>query len=556
MENDKLTRYRAQFDRLPYEKIYAPEEIDLWEEMFPSHDGVKLRTIFARPKKEGSYPAIVMRNCYANQYDELKIKCEEYAMRGYAAIVQMCRGTVGSEGVWEPNVNDRADGLCLVNYLEKLDWIRCMGYQGASYLAFTGWVMADAVPSKMKSMFLTVYGTDRHTSAYKDGLFRQDILTAWAKDNAGRPVDADYMESARFRPQVEVDEAMWGGRLEWYRDWITNTSRSDPYWNGGFWKALRDVPGKMSIPVFVGEGWYDHHLGSALNGFTALSDAAGSASTLRIGPWNHGIQPVINGHKDAENAESFELLEIFDWFRETLVEEKTPERRIRCYVIGADEWRDFPEYPFPKKDTAEFYLGANGTLTRAPEESGATCYTYDPQDPKPSHGGESLFATWGEIGSLLQPAENNRPDVISFVSGPLEKDLTIIGQIEAELFVESDADDTCFTIQLMEVFENGEAYNIRNSITTLAYRNGSVDRITYTPNTTERIRITAWDVAWQMKKGSRLRLDISSSNFPEYAVHPNKAGIWSEIKETVPARQTVRFGKDHPSKVILPVENN
>ena len=577
MDNEKLAEYRARFDRLPYEKIYAADEITLWEEMFPSHDGVKLRTVFARPKKDGAYPTIVMRNCYAGQYDELVIKCEEFAMRGYGAVAQMCRGTVGSEGVWEPNVNDREDGLFLLNHLEKLDWIRCMGYQGASYLAFTGWVMADAVPSKMKSMFLTVYGTDRHTSAYKDGLFRQDILTAWAKDNAGRPVDADYMESAKYRPQVEVDEALWGGRLDWYRDWITNTSRSDPYWNGDFWKDLRDIPGKMNIPVFVGEGWYDHHLGSALNGFNALSDASALHSTLRIGPWNHGTQPVINGHKDAENAGSFELGEIFDWFHETLMEEKTPERKIRCYVIGADEWRDFPEYPFPVKNTAEFYLAEDGKLLKAvsaavsdtdsrnPDShqngtgicmnaAGSVTYTYDPQNPNPSHGGESLFATWNEIGSLLQPEVNYRPDVVSFVSEPLEKDLTIIGRIEAELFVESDAEDTCFTMQLMEVFENGEAYNIRNGLTTLAYRNGSASRLTYEPNTVEKIRITSWDVAWQMKKGSRLRLDISSSNFPEYAVHPNKAGIWSMIRETVPAKQTVHFGKNMPSKVILPVE--
>jgi len=105
----------------------------------------------------------------------------------------------------------------------------------------------------------------------------------------------------------------------------------------------------------------------------------------------------------------------------------------------------------------------------------------------------------------------------------------------------------------MEVFANGEAYNIRNGITTLGYRNGSRERIAYEPNTMEMIEIVCWDVAWQLKKGSRLRVDISSSNFPEYAVHPNKAGVWSEIKETVPAKQTLYFGKECPANITLPL---
>lgn len=119
--------------------------------------------------------------------------------------------------------------------LDKLSWIDCMGYKGASYLALTGWAMADAMPSKVRSMYLTVYGTSRHTSAYKDGLFRQDILTAWAMSNAGFPVSADYLTSAAYRPQVQVDEALWGKRLDWYRDWITHTDADDPYWQQGFW---------------------------------------------------------------------------------------------------------------------------------------------------------------------------------------------------------------------------------------------------------------------------------------------------------------------------------
>lgn len=542
----------AAYSALPYPVLYREDEILQEERMLPADDGVRLLTWITKPKDEKDWPVIVQRSCYPDNIVVGKVTAMEYAKRGFMYVFQMCRGTGGSEGVWEPNVNDRADGLSLLRYLNERQDVRCMGYQGGSYLAFTGWIMADAVPEKLKTMYLTVYGTDRHTSAYKDGLFRQDILTAWAMGNAGRKVTADYMESAAYRPQAEVDEALWGGKLSWYRDWITNTSRTDPYWKEGLWKMLREIPEKLRFPVYIVEGWYDHHLGSALNGYIALNGEAKKHSTLQVGPWNHGFRPAICGHPDQKNGFYNGVSEMFDWFYQILVEGKTPEKKIRWYVIGADTWREIPEYPVPVKREEKRYLGAGGTLEACPGADGARTYTYDPENPVMSHGAESLFATQKEVGSLLQPEKDWRPDVLSFESEPLQEDLTVIGRPSVELYVSSDAEDTCFTVKLMEVFENGEAYNIRNGITTLAYRNDSPERITYTPGERVKIRIETWDVAWMLKKGSRIRLDISSSDFPEYAVHPNKAGVWSVIRETVPANQTVFFGKETPSVLILP----
>ena len=551
-EQEIRDRIRSLYEALPYPVLYGEDALLTEELMLPAEDGVKLKTWIVRPKAEGVWPAIVQRSCYPNSIPEGKATAVEYARRGFLYVFQMCRGTGGSEGEWEPNVNERADGLSLLRYLNEREDVRCMGYQGASYLSLTGWVMADAVPEKLKAMYLTVYGTDRHASAYQDGLFRQDILTAWAMGNAGRTVEADYMESASYRPQVEVDEALWGGKLSWYRDWITNTSRTDPYWKEGFWKMLREIPEKVQFPVFIVEGWYDHHLGSALNGYRALSDEAKAHTTLKIGPWNHGFRPAIQGHPDQKNGFYQGTAEMFDWFYRILVEGKTPEKKISWYVIGADTWRELTEYPVPVQKEVKLYLGAGGTLEACPGAEGERTYTYDPQDPVLSHGAESLFATQKEVGSLLQPEKDWRPDVLSFESEPLTEDLTVIGRPSVELYVSSDAEDTCFTVKLMEVFENGEAYNIRNGITTLAYRNGSPDRLTYTPGERVKIRIETWDVAWMLKKGSRIRLDISSSDFPEYAVHPNQAGVWSVIRETVPANQTVFFGKETPSVLSLP----
>ena len=202
------------------------------EQMLPAGDGARLRTVIITPADvPGPYPTIVQRSCYYEPDPcRLRIQGEALARHGFALVYQWCRGIGGSEGQWEPNIHDRADGISLVNWLQDQQWVLNMGYVGASYLAMTGWIMADIVPEKMKTMYLTVYGTERHTSAWREGLFRQDILTAWAMGNAGFPVTADYMTSAAYRPQVEVDENLWGGRLNWYRDWITHPSRI-AYWD-------------------------------------------------------------------------------------------------------------------------------------------------------------------------------------------------------------------------------------------------------------------------------------------------------------------------------------
>ena len=538
-----------------FEQVPLPVTVtDIFKEeiMLPCADGVRLRTQYFIPEGICPAPTVVMRSCYPHQEPLLTLEAEEYAKRGFAFVLQWCRGTGGSEGVWEPNVHDRADGLSLMNALQRDDRIGPIGYLGDSYLAFTGWVMADAVPEKVKTMILGVYGCDRHTSAYKDGLFRQDILTAWAMGNAGRKVDADYMESAAYRPQVEVDEALWGGKLSWYRDWITNTDLDSDYWSSGFWKELRDIPSKIRIPLFIKEGWYDHHLGSALNTYYhLLSEESKAHTTVQIGPWNHGYRPAVT-HQDLTNLVDDSIETPILWFDRILRGGELPKAAIRQYVIGADRWREYIVEEKPATETVRFWLG-DKALAETPAGGGSISYVYDPADPVLSYGAESLFATMAKVGSLEQPEPDWRPDVKSFISEPLEQPLEIHGSINVKLYVQSDAEDTSFTAKLTEVFPDGKAVNIRGSITTLAYRNGATKRGTYTPGEIVEINIQMWDIAWKTQAGSRLRLDVSSSDFPQYAVHPNLPGVWSLIKETRPAQETVWFGGNNPSCSELPV---
>jgi hypothetical protein len=146
-----------------------------------------------------------------------------------------------------------------------------------------------------------------------------------------------------------------------------------------------------------------------------------------------------------------------------------------------------------------------------------------------------------------------RDDVLYFITEPLEEDIMIAGAVKVFLKVSTDVDDTCFAFTLSEVTPEGESYNMRTSIATLGYRDGLLEpRVAYNPGKKVELEIVALPVIWNVKKGNRLRLDIKSSNFPEYAVHSNYAGVWAEQGQTRVAKQNVFVGGRKGSRLVLP----
>lgn len=521
-------------------------EEEVWITM---KDNVKLRAMLYKPIGFHKLPLILQRTCYPQNEPLYRIHARELAKRGYAFLYEYCRGTGGSEGIWEPNVNDRQDGLDTLEWLEQQKWVECIGYWGESYLAFTGWIMADVLTPKVRSLCLANYGTDRYVSAYEKRLFRHDVLTSWAMGNAGYDVTADYLESCKYRPHMFVDEALWGKKLDWYRDWITNTKPEEDYWKLGFWKELKDIPSKVKVPVYISEGWFDHHLGSALKTWECLSEEVKEHSWLEVGPLDHFGQNSITSYQP-QNIKRNKALPFLEWFEQTLKQKILPKKSVDLYVIGEDQWKKVPEWPYQDRRKQTLYLGGcdNGKIAEELGNRGRFEYTYDPQNPVPSRGSEAMLHTVDEIGSLLQPEPGYRDDVITFQSNTFEQDLKIFGKIFVHLFVSTDAEDTAFTAKLMEVMEDGKAYNIRSSITTIG-----ADMDNYRPNSVIEVCINMWDIAWTIKKGSRLRLDISSSDFPQYAIHSNYPGVWACNDSSKKAQQTIYYGSGFPSRIELEV---
>lgn len=551
---------QKDFDESGYKTIYSDFIQD--EIMLQMKDGVRLKTIRYKPVigngivETKPLPVIIERSCYPSQAPISRLIGENLAKRGYIFISQYCRGTGGSEGVWEPNSKERADGLETLHWLNEQDFAESIGYWGNSYLSLTGWAVADKVPDKMKGMCLTHYGTDRFKSAYEKGMFRQDVLTAWAMENAGFPVEADYTESCRFMPQVEVDEKLWGRRVEWYRDWITNTNREDAYWQQGWWKELYDITAQVKIPLYIRSGWYDHHHGSSMNTWDNLTEEAKEHCWLDIGGWNHGFMPCMEDC-ETNNLQGSEVKAILEWFDLVLKQKQVPKKRIRAYTIVADRWINLPKWPLMEVNYKKLFLNKGPEenigilMTKAAATKEKLSYEYDPADPVPSHGSEALLKNMKENGSLVQPEPGYRQDVVSFLSEPFEEDLSIIGKMKVHLFVSSDCPDTAFTAKIMDLRDNGNTYNIRSSITSICH---DIDH-TYEPGTIEPVTIDLWDIVYEVKKGSRLRIDISSSDFPQYNVHSNYAGIWSMQDKLQKAIQSVYCGKEYSSRIEIPYLN-
>ena len=549
--NERIKSLKTDYEHCGFKIV--TNEISIETIMLPMRDGKKLRTVIYKPLGFDKIPVIVRRTCYPNDEVLVQIDAENMAKRGYCFIYQLCRGTGGSEGRWVPNINERNDGIDTINWIYRQEWCENIGYWGQSYSALTGWAFADEVKDKVTSMLLVHYGTDRFISAYHKGLFHHDVLTGWSMQNAGWKIDAAYEESCRYMPQIRVDEDMWGGKLPWYRDYITNEYFEDDYWQQGWWKTLREIPEKVEIPLYIISGWYDHHNESTMKTWERLNAKAKNMSWLEIGGWNHGLLPVLE-NKKIDNFNNVEVIKALQWFQKTLKNKEIPSEKIKYYIPGKDYWVETDSWENTDRKWMTLYLNhSRGLADEISEETEEIKYTYNPDNPVMTHGGDCTLRSWTSTGSLLQKESNWRADVISFVSQPLDKDIIINGKIDVLLWVKTDCKNTAFIAHLDEVTSEGKAYHIRTSGTTIRHELPRNEK--YTPGTPIRVIADMSDICYAILKGSRIRIDITSSDFPQYSVHSNQEGNWAVATDNKIAEQTILVGKQYPSCVKIPYLN-
>jgi putative CocE/NonD family hydrolase len=535
-------------------------------------DGVRLKTHVWLPDGEGPWPAMFVRNPYVDGSDSGDPSLLQFVRYGYAVVLQECRGRGKSEGVWEPYANERQDGSDALRWLVSQPWQDGnIGLYGGSYLGFTQWIVADCLPPEVKTMYVCVMGTDLQRFAYMNGMFRHDIYTSWSLTNAGvdwagRDMGEVAYEAYSYRPQAGMDLALLGRKLDWYNGFVTHPAPGDPYWEEGVPGMLKSIPAKVNVPVCLVGGWFDIALDTMFESFLGLREDIREKSRFVVGPWTHSIAPAgdleyPNGWMDGTNGGTKAVLA---WFDHTLKGMPYPVELgvVHAYTIGESAWQDWKKWP-PQSRKKMLYLSGDSGLSEAlsnTESARSASFIYDPNDPVVTVGSSCLLNVygyepyWPKNACVKQPEPGYRQDVISFVSEPLELPIRIAGNVSVTLYVGSTAEDTAFTVKLMEVFPNGEAYNIVDGITSLAFRNGATEPLGYAPGAIERIRIELWSIAWRVNSGSRIRLDVSSSNYPAYHAHPNVAGNWSLQENVREAWQTLYWGASFPSFVELPID--
>jgi putative CocE/NonD family hydrolase len=552
----------------PFTHSAGEERLD----MLRMRDGVRLATTVYQPRGEGPWPAILIRNPYMRFDIMVRSWCGRLVRYGYACVYQDVRGQGASEGEWEPLVNEGSDGE------DTLRWLAAQQFQdgniamiGPSYLAAVQWAAAADLPPEVKTFVPSVTALNLHDIVYQDGMFRHETFTAWAammrqrglpRSDAGQ----SYQQAIRHRPHLEIDERFYGMRLPWYRQWVTSPSPSAPLWQTADSRRLLETPERLKVPILMIGGWYDVFLGPQMRDWHRLATRA--QSRYLVGPWTHVGQggPALDTPDAGGGLLQWPVL--LDWIGHHLKGEPLENGPgVATYVMRENRWVTRPAWPPPTRRLRLHLRGAGqasscdgGRLDEAaPTEREEASYSYDPDDPVPTRGGAGMLAfilpgfDGAPPATVWQEGLCERSDVLSFVSDPLEAPLHLAGAVQVALTVASDAPDTAFTARLVEVLPDGRAVNIRDGITSLAYRNGAKAPLSYTPRQEVGIAIPFWPIEWKVPAGSRLRLDVSSSDFPKYHAHTNRAGIWSEQVDAAKAEQRLLVGPELQGWVDLPV---
>lgn len=564
--------YVGRLQVLGYQLDLPPYTHDIGKETavrVAMRDGVELATTVYEPSGTGPWPTVLIRNPYDAPF--ITVWCEIFVRFGYACVYQEVRGQMDSAGEWEPMVAEPSDGEDTLNWLVEQSFQNGnIGLYGPSYLASVQWAAASrGLPPEVKTMLPFVFATDLYSLAYERGMFRHEILSSWAalmpERGFNRENGKKYREFIRHQPFIEVDELYFGTKLDWFRDYLTNPSRTDKLWQRQELIDIRATPPKVDIPVMLLGGWYDIFFKSQLSDWYRLGSRPNSKFV--IGPWTHLQEPAGDLELEDGRGQSWQWALVLDWMGHHLRGEPLDQEVgvVESYAMGEDRWHTRPDWP-PETRAQRWHLdvlggahGCDGGRLRAdiPRAPQSVEYTYDPDDPVPMRGGAGSLAfiltDGGPVHSVEQAGICERADVMSFASSPLAAPLRVAGPISVTLSVSSDAPDTAFTAKLVEVKQDGSAYNVRDGIASLAYPSDSMRPLSYKPGAVVRVDIDLWPIEWVFEAGSRIRLDVSSSNFPAYHAHPNRAGVWSLQKDAVSAQQTLYAGAGRAAYLELPV---
>ncbi|QUQ63702.1 CocE/NonD family hydrolase [Kutzneria sp. CA-103260] len=558
-------------------------EVDI-DVQVPGHDGTPLATNIWRPVVEGTVPVLLVRTPYGKDPSfggSSAPTIPALVAAGYAVAVQDCRGTFRSAGVFVPHAEDRADGAAAVEWLVKQPWCDGnVGSYGASYLGMVQWQTAST--GALQAMVPSVTSGDLYRAPWYSpgGALSLDCALSWATMMAANKVDHEDGAKAdlvalggvmadpvpAFAHTPVADQPLVTKYLPWLADVIAHPVR-DEYWQN---LAALDQASDITAPALNIGGWYDLFLGETLRSYQVMREHGGSPEAregqrLIIGPWAHspggdlGKFPdrgfgLLSGMAAAKITEAH--VAFFDrWLRgdEHALDSFAP---VRIFVMGIDTWRDEQSWPLPGTMYTDFHLDGDVLTVEEPTEDATRTYDYDPRRPVPTRGGPILAMTtdaWA--GPVDQREVEARDDVLCFSTPPLTEAIEVTGPVRLTLHVSTSARDTDFTGKLVDVHPDGRAIILCEGIQRLRYRNSLEHEELATPGEVYELDIDLCATANVFRPGHRIRVEVSSSNFPRYDRNCNTGGVIAQTAEAdmVVAANTVHSGPSTPSRLVLPV---
>lgn len=525
-------------------------------------DGVVLVSDIYHPQRLKKTPTILVRlPLPASIKNKIMtdVICRIWAERGYTIVVQTIRGYPPSGGIYEPFRNERQDGIETLRWIAKQLWFNGkLGMWGGSYFGYTQWVLADQISPGPSALFVSICSTDWHRMLYPGNAFSLASALYWAvwsdrKQQESPSVDFLKPGYEGF-PLVKADDRV-GRDINYFDQWVTHPKIDD------YWTEVNGIsrPESLVAPMLMMGGWYDVFLPGMLDDFVKIKQSAqpdvAKTSRLIIGPWAHARVINLPGAVHLRNYRLESMAPSLAWFDQNLENKavKPPiNSPLRIFVMGKNIWRDEQEWPLARTIYTPYYLESDGKangdsddgkleLIKATSSEPSDSYVYDPKNPVPTAGGVMLGP---EGGITLQNNVEKRSDVLVYTTDTLNDDLEVTGPIKLFLYVSTTAPSTDFTAKLVDVHPDGKAYNISEGILRRDYEvKGQPDEI----------QIDLWPTSNVFLKGHRIRLEVSSSNYPRFDRNPNTGRSIATEEEPISATQTIFHDQQFSSRLVLPV---
>jgi putative CocE/NonD family hydrolase len=550
-------------------------------------DGVTLRSDIYRPAGDGPFPVILIRIPYDKRQSENITYAHPswYARHGYIVVCQDTRGRYASEGEWYPFLNEGEDGRETIEWAAQLPGSTGkVGTYGFSYGGVTQLLPALQRPQGLAAICPGMTGSQYYEGwTYNQGAFALGFAASWALslgiasaarrgDEAAVGAYASAFSSAldwHWVLPMTAYPPLKGEDTRYYFDWLEHPAYDD-YWKR--WSIDEDY-GRLDVPGLHIAGWYDSFLSGTVKNFTGMRRGAGSqearnAQKLVIGPWYHiPWSPLVNQNEQDAPALLVDNWQL-QWFDLHLKGEQNAilESPVTIWLMGEDRWIDLPDWPSPDAVPTRMFLHSDGRANsargdgslslEAPEQEPADIFTFDPAVPIESHGGHSCcFAEFAPMGPADQSLSEQWHAMLVYTTGPLREDMVLIGDASVVLYAATDVLDTDWTARLCVVDESGVSTNIQEGIVRARYRDSLSEPTLLEPDRVYEYTIELGPVGIRVAAGQRIRLDISSSDFPQWDRNMNTGGPLGHegIVESCVATQVVLHDSDHPSHLVLPV---